>query len=74
MKVGDLVESISSSGYALQRHKIGSFGIIVDVDPLRQGVDVEPSFITVNEIVIMLDSGALWYANPDAWRVINESR
>ena len=68
MKVGDIVESI----YGLQRHKIGSFGIIVDVDPLRQ--PMHSAFHAVNEVVVMLDSGLLWYASPDAWKVINGSR
>ena len=68
MKVGDLVESI----YGLERHKAGSFGIIVDIDPLRRGR--HGPFRAANEIVVLLDNGVLWYASPSAWKVKNESR
>ena len=76
MKVGDLVKSI----YGHDRHpnrrkrlKAESVGIIVDVDPLRQQ-PLHGNFHAVNEIVVMLDNGVLWHANPDAWEVVNENQ
>jgi len=80
MKVGDLVKFIHGirpttdsviDQYRTNRepHK-GSFGIIVDIDPLRRGLDCH--FAATNEIVVMLDSGELWYASPDAWSMTND--
>jgi hypothetical protein len=75
MKVGDLVKSIyghERHPNRRKRHKAESLGIIVDVDPLRQ--PLHDTCHAVNEIVVMLDNGVIWHANPDAWEVVNESR
>ena len=59
MQVGDLV---------LWHNK--EFGLIVDIDPLRE--DSMKEYEKIGEIVVLRDDGGLWYTNPEGWEVVNE--
>ncbi len=61
MKVGDIIQEEK-----MPRRR----GIIVEVDPLRKGKRLHRR--PINEIIVLLTNGTLFYADPGQWEQIIE--
>ena len=77
MNVGDLVRVVHR--ICVSRDSLGSqTGIVVAIDPLREelksrGVNVSFTACVINEIVVMLPDGKMWYSNPRDWECLVDS-